>query len=96
MGTNLWKLLKDLKGKRLDDGKGISGKGRLTLACVDAMQKFYGCTIRDNEVMLLRYLKKHGLFLITMREEKSWYSYQRDRATSLQTLDHRNLHLPRL
>ena len=41
--------IKDMKGTKLEDGKGISGKGRLTIARIDAMQNFYGRTIRDNE-----------------------------------------------
>ena len=34
-------------GKKLSDGKGIGSKGRLTLAQKDAIQSFYGKTIRD-------------------------------------------------
>ena len=49
MGTNLGKLVKDMKGKKLEDGKGISGKGRLTIARIDAMQNLYGRTIRDKK-----------------------------------------------
>ncbi|XP_057313669.1 uncharacterized protein LOC130654985 [Hydractinia symbiolongicarpus] len=49
MGTNLRKLVKDMKGKKLDDGKGIGGKGCLTLARIDVMQNFYGRTICNNK-----------------------------------------------
>ena len=34
-------------GKKLSDGKGIGSKGQLTLAQKDAIQSFYGKTIRD-------------------------------------------------
>ena len=34
-------------GKKLSDGKSIGSKGRLTLAQKDAIQSFYGKTIRD-------------------------------------------------
>ena len=42
-------------GKKLEDGKGIGGRGRLTAVRIDAMQNFYGKAIRDNKgtVMLL-------------------------------------------
>ena len=36
-------------GKRLSDGKFLSGKGRLTLLRVDALQAFFGKAIRDNK-----------------------------------------------
>lgn len=36
-------------GKKLADGKSLSGAGRLTLARVDTMQNFYGRAIRDNK-----------------------------------------------
>ena len=34
-------------GKKLSDGKGIGGKGQLTLARIDAIQSFYCKTICD-------------------------------------------------
>lgn len=36
-------------GKRLEDGKYLSGAGRLTLARIDTMQSFYGLAIRQNK-----------------------------------------------
>ena len=98
MGTNLRKLIKDLKGKKLKDGKGISGKGRLTLARVDAMQNFYGRTIRDNKGNASKMSKETWAILSHYAStpdnlnhencpqgEKSWCSYQRDIATGSQT-----------
>ena len=38
-------------GKKLEDGKGIGGRGRLTAVRIDAMQNFYGK--RTIKVMLL-------------------------------------------
>ena len=35
--------------KKLADGKGLSGKGRLTLARIDAVQIFFGKAIRKNK-----------------------------------------------
>ena len=40
MGTNLHLLIKEYKGKKLEDGKGLSGKGRLTISRIDAIQSF--------------------------------------------------------
>ena len=36
-------------GKKLADGKGLSGKGRLTLARIDAIQNIFGKAIRKNK-----------------------------------------------
>lgn len=36
-------------GKKLEDGKGIGGKGRLTLTGIDTLQNFFGKAIRDNK-----------------------------------------------
>ena len=49
MGTNLRRLVKEYKGKKLEDGKSLSGKGRLTNARRDAIQNFYGRAIRDSK-----------------------------------------------
>ena len=39
-GTNLHLLIKEYKGKKLEDGKGLSGKGRFTISRIDAIQSF--------------------------------------------------------
>lgn len=52
--SNLRRLVKEYDGKKLEDGKGISGKKKLTNAKIDAMQKFYGSAIRDNKVDVLK------------------------------------------
>ena len=36
-------------GKKLEDGKGIGGTGRLMLQGIDAIQNFYGHVIRKNK-----------------------------------------------
>ena len=46
MGSNLRRLVKKYKGK-FEDGKGIAGKRRLTDARIDAIQNFYGSSVRD-------------------------------------------------
>ena len=49
MGTNLRNLKKSLSGKKLSDGKTISGRGRLTDQKIDKLQIFYGLAIRRNK-----------------------------------------------
>ena len=49
MGTNLRLLVKEYKGKKLEDGKSLRGKGRLTNARIDAIQNFNGRAIHDNK-----------------------------------------------
>jgi hypothetical protein len=36
------------KGRKLSDGKGLSGKGRLTDGKIDVMQNYYGLAMREN------------------------------------------------
>ncbi len=48
MGTALRKLVKDMRGKRLEDGKNVGGKGRLTDVKVNQLQRYYGRAIRSN------------------------------------------------
>lgn len=49
MGTRLRNLKKKLSGKKLEDGKGIGGVGRLTDPIIDKFQVYYGNAIRDNK-----------------------------------------------
>ena len=48
MGSNFRRLIKECKGKKLEDSKGVGGKRRLTNGRIDATQNFYICTIHDN------------------------------------------------
>ena len=48
LGTRLRQIRCDLKGKKLNDRKIISGKGRLTDKIINKMQNFYGMSIRQN------------------------------------------------
>ena len=41
-------MCQSLKGKKLADGKGVSGKGRLTDKAVTTLQNYYGMAIRQN------------------------------------------------
>ena len=82
----------------MEDGKGLSGKGRLTLARIDAIQNFYGRAIRDNknnpEAMSRETWAIIDHYSSTPDQprhdkcpvgEKSWCSFQRDIATGQST-----------
>ena len=51
-----------MKGKKIEDGKGIGGEGRLTNARIDAKQIFYGRNIYDNKGDTSKCLQKHGQY----------------------------------
>ncbi|KAJ4427574.1 hypothetical protein ANN_25222, partial [Periplaneta americana] len=48
MGRRLRNLKKEMKGKKLSDGKSLGGPGRLTEAEIDKLQTYYGLAIRRN------------------------------------------------
>ena len=48
MGTALRKFKKEMKGRKLADGKGVAGKGRLTDKVINRIQNYYGNAIREN------------------------------------------------
>ena len=48
MGTRCRDLIQRHRGKKLSDGKSISGKGRLTNKAVNTLQNYYGMSIRQN------------------------------------------------
>ncbi|KAK3926587.1 MTRF1L release factor glutamine methyltransferase [Frankliniella fusca] len=55
MSTRLRKLKKDMKGKKLKDGKPIGGLGRLTDKKIDQLATYYGNAIRaHNDVESIR------------------------------------------
>lgn len=85
-------------GKKLDDGKGLGGKGRLTLTRIDTLQNFYGKAIRDNKgdakamsKATHAILKHYSSTPEQPRHEDcpmgkdSWCSYNRDQATGQAT-----------
>lgn len=80
--------------KKLEDGKGIGGRGRLTAVHIDAMQNFYGKAIRDNKGNAAAMSKATHAILKHYSStpenprhadcpigNESWYSYNRDLAT---------------
>ena len=85
-------------GKKLSDGKGLSGRGRLTLAKIDAIQNFYGRAIRDNKnhpekmsTATWAILKHYSSTPSKPNHQdcpdgnESWCSYKRDISTGLKT-----------
>ena len=80
-----------LIGKKLSDGKGLGGKGRLTTARIDTLQNFYGLAIRNNKgnieamskatMAILDHYKEDTLYEHCPPGKESWCSFQRDVAT---------------
>ena len=98
LGTGLREIVRSCKGKKLADGKGIGGQGRLTIKRIDTLQNFYGFAIRSNKgnakamAKATQAILKH--YSSTTDEPKhddcpagdtSWCSYQRDQATGKST-----------
>ena len=52
--TRIWKLKSNLSGVTLADGKGISGRGRLTQDQTDSIQSHYANAIRGNKSDLVK------------------------------------------
>ncbi|CAG2246741.1 unnamed protein product [Mytilus edulis] len=49
MGKHLRRLVDQYKGRKLEDGKQLTGKGRLTNKLMNSFQTFYGMAIRNNK-----------------------------------------------
>ena len=94
VGSRLRKLKSSNKGRKLSDGKGISGKGRLTTGKMDVLQNYYGLAIRENLDNVEEMVKaaKASLLHVASTKEKpqhhlcpkgknSWCGYQRDSKT---------------
>ena len=98
METNLRRMVKEYKGKKLEDGKTLSRKGRLTSARIDAIQNFYGRTICDNKgnteqmskeiwAILYHYASTADKLMHTNcpTGHQSWCGYQKDIANETST-----------
>lgn len=94
VGSRLRKLKNANKGVKLDDGKGLAGRGRLTDGKVDVLQNYYGLAIRDNldDVGKMAKAIKASLYHVASTDENpqhhlcpdgenSWCGYQRDSET---------------
>ena len=65
LGTRCQALLQNYKKRKLSDGKGISGKGRLTDKTINTLQNYHGMAIRQNTNDLCSMKKAVGQFYIT-------------------------------
>ena len=81
-------------GKKLEDGLGLGGKGRLTIERINTLQNFYGKAIRDNigsaadmSKATHAILKHYSSTLDNPKHEDcpegpdSWCSYNRDKTS---------------
>ena len=82
----------------MEDGRGIGGKGRLTIARIDSLQNFYGKAIRDNKGSAAAMSKATHAILKHYSStpdnpqhedcphgKETWCSYNRDLATGQTT-----------
>lgn len=94
MGARLRKRKHDLRGKKLNDGKPIGGKGRLTDAVIDKLTVYYGNAIRKHShsakemqaaVWAIFYHKrstdKEPLHNFCPKGVDSWCPYQKAKAS---------------
>ena len=100
LGTRLRKLRAEWKGRKLDNGKIISGRGRLTDVAITSMQNYFGMAIRQNAGKLYPMKKAVGAVLyhcsslpVERRHQfcpstaDSWCKWQRDRVNNTQTYE---------
>ena len=107
VGGRIRQLKLQVKGKRLSDGKSISGRGRLTDSAVNKLQNYFGIAIRTNlsSVYAMKKCIYASLFHNSMLEEKkrhqfcppvkeSWCSWQKEKAEKGVTEYKPKLNLP--
>ena len=81
-----------MKGVKLADGKGLSGKGRLTDGKIDILQNYYGLSVRGNlhDVKEMAKSIKASLYHVASTDtnpqhhlcpdgEDSWCGYKREK-----------------
>lgn len=107
LGTRLRKLRCDLTGKKLEDGKKIKGRGRLTDKAINTLQNYFGMAIRQNSSSVYLMKKSIGAVLyhcsdvadatlrhqFCPRTEDSWCKWQKDRLNNTDTY-RQTLNLP--
>ena len=93
LGTRLRTLRNNTKGKALEDGKKINGRGRLTDKAINTLQNYYGMAIRQNTKSLYGMKKAVGAVLyhccdienpgvrhkFCPREKDGWCKWQADK-----------------
>ena len=101
MGTRLRQLKKDMKGQKLEDGKPLIGRGRMTDAVINTLQNYYGMAVKEN-TNNLQYMAKAIWASIMHRIStddnpqhqfcptgaNSWCGWQKDQALGVQTYVH--------
>lgn len=107
MGTRLRTLRDKSKKQKLEDGKGLSGKGRLTLAGIQKLQTFYGLAIRRNTRNLdamrkavwstychVKSSNENVTHHMCSTDDTTWWKYQKALIEN-KTYDHnKHFHLP--
>ncbi|GFU99263.1 uncharacterized protein TNCV_2739241 [Trichonephila clavipes] len=105
MGARLRKLKTMNRGKKLSDGKSISGKNRLTDKFIDTITTYYGNAIRQNNssvsdmrqaiwaiYCLYRSTDEEPMHHFCPIGDTSWYKYQKAVATNSASLfKHKNI-----
>ena len=94
VGSRLRKLKSSSKGQKLADGKGLSGKGRLTDDKIDVLQNYYGLAVRENldDVGKMAKSIEASLYHVASTDqnpqhhlcpegEDSWCGYKKDKET---------------
>lgn len=103
VGGRCRKLKQNLGSRKLSDGKGISGKGRLTKQRMDTLQNYFGIGIRSNKGNreAMKSAIWASLYHVASTEESpdhsrcpsggdSWCGYQRDVTNQTQLYKHTN------
>lgn len=99
VGSRLRTLKDNMKGKVLDDGKKLTGQGRLTNHIMNTLQNYYGLAIRQNKGNVYAMKKSIAAIIHHCSENKdnelrhkfcprtadSWCLYQSDKITKKNT-----------
>ena len=99
VGARLRRLCQQYKGKKLEDGKPLMGKNRLTNKVIHTLQNYYGIAIRQNTDSLIDMINAvwASLYHVASSDESpnhfmcptggdSWCKWQKDAATCKHTL----------
>ena len=94
VGTRLRKMCNQFKGKKLSNGKPLTGKSRLTMKTIDTLQNYYGLAIKENTHSLVDMVNAvlAAFYHVACTDEKpmhtlcpvgedSWCGWQRDSTT---------------
>ena len=99
VGARLRTLKDSMKGKKLSDGKGLTGKGRMTNLVMNTLQNYYGLAIRQNKGNVFGMKKSIAALIYHCSENanqdtrhqycprtaNSWCKYQADKVTGKKT-----------